>query len=229
MLVLAAAFGGMGQKQIDEEAMNIRLYFDRSYAPFKAPARITVSNFEDRSRAANDLPLSCETSDGGSWHKGWTEVPASERARHLFFALHKLAKQQHRAKDALSIKHDDCVRMAIADSGPDHVGVTLVLSNNVIGTSEFWYLSLEFHRPDGTVDKIGWDQLRDLHPFPYEHILREAVVRSLRKEAEMKEMHGLKPTARFEDLEIAFKVTGERFRAAELAVTGHEPWSVAHQ
>jgi hypothetical protein len=39
--------------------------------------------------------------------------------------------------------------------------------------------------------------------------------------------HGLKETARFEDLELALKVTGERFHAADVAVTSYEPRSAA--
>jgi hypothetical protein len=203
--------------------MNVRLYFDRSYAPLSAPARITVSDFKNTAVGYSDLPLSCEVSTDGTWRKNWKEVRPSERAEHLVFALHKLGKQQLRAKDALGIKHNDHVRMAIADSNSDHAGVILELTKNVIGSSEFWSLSLEFLHHDLTSEMLGWDRLRTLYPFPYEHLLREAVVRFMREEAEMKVKHGLQETAHFEDLELALKVTGDRYRTAKWSITAHEP------
>ena len=200
--------------------MNIRLYFNRSYQPLSAPARITVSNFEDRISKGSALPISCEMGEDGSWQKRWKEVPDSERAKHLCFALHKLARQQLLIKDALEIKHDDSVRLQIPGL------IVVEVKKNIIGPHAFWYLSLEFSH-GGSYRQLGWNDLRNLQPFPYEATLREAIVIYLRKEARLKADHGLKETARFEDLELALKQTGKRFRSAVVAVNSLEALSSA--
>ena len=205
--------------------MTIRLYFDRCFPPFKHPSRISITQFNDTSRHPSDLPISCEVSANKSWGTPqWKEVGFIDRAEHLVFALHLLADQHLLAKEALSMKVGDTVKVCVADN------CQVALSVCQLGTTDltrFWNLNLEFHKFDLSVDVQPWADLRMLHPFPHEHLLREAIVRLLRKEVDLKAMYDLEPTARFADLLVGLRKTGGLYKKASSRITSLEPFPTA--
>ncbi|HEY9787624.1 MAG TPA: hypothetical protein V6D17_19710 [Candidatus Obscuribacterales bacterium] len=190
--------------------MFLRLYFGLERFKMdllKEPTRVSVHH--DPDKAAGDVEVLCEVSANGLWgdKAQWTNAPEKDVHNIIWRALVTLISRRDSLRKAIGM-----APLTFPHRFSIPVGENAKLTVRYASYEDEWNLGMVIDgvaQPESAIWKSDG---------PGKELFRIAVVRLVRDEVALKEIYGLKPAARFEDLLAAARTGAERRKALEEAL-----------